>query len=559
MASFNGSKVKLRSFIEKRDGLGEINPHGPSSPPLQGVTNAANAVGSTSSPLGRKRGNNAFEPIKFPLPSFNGPKALNGTMDPPGTPQIKRSASQLQDDDARPRAGWESAPPAVDHENDHKGLRERWEEQSNINSLLSESAPTRPTSRQTGVNVDDDNQSTQSDLSGGRSRPQRGRNGHKSTESSEFVGRTRNKLKIPGGRPYIGLKDGKLSVPGHETGNFSSSLITHAPRNSMPENSTFRQDPFETTSEEASPKVEMNAHFLHSSFPYREGGLFKAPTHLERAAYHMDAARKLSPEKHDLPTGAIYRPTYPRPEQEPSMQHPLSSFYVPPDDHQFDDSDAEDIDMPAQEDDLEQQQRTPKAARKKSAVQDATVVLDPPRMAIGGKTQRNVVLQSPALTGSPMAHNPTDRQSAQRKRRRNIDYDDAALQRMSFAELQNEPFDHDPTREVAQSPAKPPADNLENRLGFYRSKDENVQAQFFTQMSVRDWEDSGDWFLEQFGNIVNRMKDARHAKRKMVEGFETEISNREDAVRRKKERIDRRLSKLKQDGDAMMKGKELDG
>lgn len=149
-------------------------------------------------------------------------------------------------------------------------------------------------------------------------------------------------------------------------------------------------------------------------------------------------------------------------------------------------------------------------------------------------------------------------QSPTKKRRRDIDYDDADLERMSFAELQNEPFDHDPAREVPQSPAKPPADNLGDRLKFYDGKDENIQAQFFTEMPVRDWEESGDWFLEQFGDIVKRMREARQAKRKMVEQYETEISNREEVVRRKKENIDRKLSKLKHDGDAMMKGKELD-
>lgn len=149
-------------------------------------------------------------------------------------------------------------------------------------------------------------------------------------------------------------------------------------------------------------------------------------------------------------------------------------------------------------------------------------------------------------------------QSPSKKRRHGVDYDDVALKQMSFAQLQNEPFDHDPTREVPQSPAKPPADNLADRLKFYGGKDEDVQAQFFAGMPVRDWEESGDWFLEQFGDIVTRMKEARQAKRKMVEQYETEISNREEVVRRKKETIDRKLSKLKHDGDAMMKGKELD-
>lgn len=555
MASFHGSKMKMQSFIETRGGLGDVNPHGPSSPPRPGVANPAGAV---SSPLGRKKGKNNLESLKLALPSFDAPNPGNGTLNLPGTPQIKRSGSQRQDDAADPRSGWESAPPQLKQGDEAGGLRERWEEQSNIQSLFSESAPTRPTSRQTGRGLDDDNQSTQSDVLGARPRPQRGRNGHKVSESSNFVGRDRNKLQVPARRSYIDVKDGKLSVPGHEKGGLSASLITHAPRNSMPENSVFRQDPFDTTSEEASPQHGLDAQFLHSSFPYRQGGLAKAPTHIERAAFHMDAARKLSPEKYDAPMGAGYRQTYPKSGQEPSIQHPLASFYAPHEELPVAESDANDSDIASQEDELEHPQHTPRAIKKSAAVQDATMVLDPPMPAIGQKPHRTVVLQDTILSGSPMARSLKGRQPAQKKRRHSIDYDDAALKRMSFAELQNEPFDHDPTREVAQSPAKPPADNLNNRLKFFRSKDENVQAQFFTQMSVRDWEDSGDWFLEQFGNIVNKMKDARQSKRKMVESFEAEISNREEAVRYKKESIDRRLLKLKQDGDAMMRGKELD-
>lgn len=552
MDSFPGSRNKMRSFIETRDVHGAVNPHGPSSPPRPGAASAAAAAAaSTSSPLGRKKGKTGLEAMKLSLPEFDGSKPPNGTMNPPGTPQIKRSASQRQ---GEVRAGWDSAPPIVDHDDEvGGGLREIWEEQSNIHSLFSESAPTRPTSRQTGRDVDDDNQSTQSDVLAARPRPQRGRNGHKASESSNFVGRHQSKLQLPDRRPYIEVKDGRFSFPGQETKGFSTSLITHAPRNSMPEAHDYRQDPFGTTSEEGSPQGD----FIHSSFPYRQGGRAKAPTHIQRAAFHMDAVRKLSPEKYDATMGAGHLQTYPKTNHEPSMQNP-PSFYAP-DNHQLRaDSDANDSDIPSQEDELVQQQQTPKATRKRAAVQDDTIVLDPPKPVMAQNPHRAVVIQDAALSGSPMARLPASRQPSQKKRRLSIDYDDAALQRMSFAELQNEPFDHDPTREVAQSPAKPPADNLDNRLRFYQSKDENVQAQFFTQMSVRDWEESGDWFLEQFGNIVKKMRGARQAKRNMVESFENEISNREEAVRHKKESIDRRLSKLKQDGDAMMKGKELD-
>lgn len=185
------------------------------------------------------------------------------------------------------------------------------------------------------------------------------------------------------------------------------------------------------------------------------------------------------------------------------------------------------------------------------------MILNPAKPAVAQKPQKTVTIQDDALLGSPIRQALLGpKLSPPKKRLRSIDYDEEALRKMNFAELQNEPFDHDPTRQVIMSPAKPPADNLDDRLEFYRSKDEDAQVQLFTQMSVREWDDSGDWFLERFGNIVTKMKEARQAKRKIVEQYETQISEREEEVRRQKETIDRKLSKLKHDSSAMLKGSQ---
>lgn len=559
------SKKKMDSFFKQHDGAPEINAHGLGSPPRPAVAN--DVAVSASSPLGPRHTKAPYESLRIPPPSFNISKFGNGTVKPPDTLQIKTSASQRPDEPLDLGVGWESAPPHLERDDEHEGglrereggLRERWEEQSNIHSLFSESAPTRPTSRQTGRDFDvDDTLSTKSDLLGSRPRPHQGRNSHKVSESPSFVERNRAKLQVLEKKPYIGFKDGKFDAPGLNPKSFSASLITHAPRSSMPENPVFREDPFDTTSEDTGPQTGRDTQFLHSSFPYRGSDVAKAPTHLERAAFHVNAARRLSPEKYDIGAGAAYPQKSSRPTKEAAMGRLNAAFFHSIEDRPLTDSDDGDSDIPSQGDELEQQQLTPKALKQKAATQDVTMILNPQKPIISQKPQKTVVLQDDVLPGSPMARFPAGQKSPPKKRRRNIDYDDDMLQRMSFTDLQNEPFDHDPTRELVQSPAKPRADNLDDRLHFYRAKDENVQSQFFTQMSVRDWEDSGDWFLEQFGNIVDRMRGARQRKRKMVDDYEMEVSIREEAVRRKKESIDRKLSKLKQDGDAMMKGKEID-
>lgn len=579
------SKKKLHNFIARHESAPEINPHGPDSPPRQVIVNAAGAV-SAASPLGPKHDKRTLESAKIPLNISRPARFGNGTMKPPGTPRIKQSASQPQGGGGlrEQRHGWESAPPVSlradsehdenheNHENhvNHAGLRERWEEQSNIQSLFSESelVPTRPASMYNGN--DGDNEDTKSDILVDRPPPRRGRANHQSAGSIPFLARNRSQHRVPGGIAGFAVKNGMLNVGTMDPTNFNGSMITHAPGRNIPEPSNFREDPFATTSEDLSPQPERGTAFLHSSFPYRGNETAKGLTHIERAVVHQDAAKKLSPEKYDGATGVIHPQISKKQDrihsisdQRPLVDHrqtidPRTNVLQSIENHSETDSDDPESDDPPQEDEFRPRQLTPKAAKKKTVPNDATVVFNPQYpVPPPAKPQKSVVVQEEALQASPMSRFISQR-SPSRKRGRDIDYDDADLQQMSFAELQNEPFDHDPTKKVAQSPAEPPADNLGDRLRFYSGRGEDVQAQFFTQMSVRDWEDSGDWFLEQFGDIVKKMKEARQAKRKTVEQYETEISNREDAVRRKKESIDRKLSNLRHDGEAMMKGKKLD-
>lgn len=145
-----------------------------------------------------------------------------------------------------------------------------------------------------------------------------------------------------------------------------------------------------------------------------------------------------------------------------------------------------------------------------------------------------------------------------RKRRLSLDYDDHALSSMSYADLRNENFDHDPARMAVQPANVPSGDSLEDKLAYFKGKDENSQHHFFTQITVKEWDHCGDWFLEQFSSVVQRMKDSRQAKRQLVEQFESEIASREEMVRGKVESIDRTLKDLKQEGEGMMRGKDVD-
>ena len=135
-----------------------------------------------------------------------------------------------------------------------------------------------------------------------------------------------------------------------------------------------------------------------------------------------------------------------------------------------------------------------------------------------------------------------------RKRRRgSVDYDDKILTCMTYQDLQNEPFDIDPARNNGQN-GHDASSKLPLKLEQYRQQGPKEQHQMFSTMSMDDWETSGDWFVDHFTDIMNRLRDARRSKRRMIQGFENEAAAREEAVRLRSETVDRKLAKMRQDG-----------
>ncbi|KAK7928010.1 hypothetical protein PG985_005008 [Apiospora marii] len=160
---------------------------------------------------------------------------------------------------------------------------------------------------------------------------------------------------------------------------------------------------------------------------------------------------------------------------------------------------------------------------------------------------RNSLHESAMPRAAPERH-----QSSSKKRHFEPDYDDGALAAMQYDDLKNEDFDHDPAQAESRSILLPRQGTLPDKLQHYLNKDQEAQATFFTSMPVGDWDDAGDWFLEKFGGVMNRLKEARQAKRQMMEDFENEVAEREDAVRNKMDGIDRTLVDLKSEGAKLM-------
>ncbi|KAI1461291.1 extracellular mutant protein 11-domain-containing protein [Annulohypoxylon moriforme] len=163
------------------------------------------------------------------------------------------------------------------------------------------------------------------------------------------------------------------------------------------------------------------------------------------------------------------------------------------------------------------------------------------------------------LSESAMPRPSADkRPSNSKKRQHEPDYDDGALAAMDYAELKKEAFDFDPAQAEARSVIGPPRGTLPEKLDIFFDKDQQSQTEFFSKMTINDWEASGDWFLERFGDVMQRLREARQMKRAVIEGFENEIAERGEAVRNKIQGIDYTLAELKSEGEGMMLGKEFD-
>lgn len=135
------------------------------------------------------------------------------------------------------------------------------------------------------------------------------------------------------------------------------------------------------------------------------------------------------------------------------------------------------------------------------------------------------------------------------------DYDDTVLGTKTFSELRDEPFDLDPAKTVILNGHGSDSENLSKRLGQIQNQSEKERRAYFATMPLEEWEASGDWFVDQFASLMTRFKDARREKRRVVEQFEAEAASREKAVRLRSDAIDRKLVKMRQDGQRVVGGR----
>lgn len=545
------AKKKMQNYIHRHDTPAVTSP-GPISPPRPPPPHAAQLP---SSPLAARQ--NALESLKLPLPT-TGRYARATVPEPTAHPintsphyhpmrrsragsdqareamQRDRGGQVFEDTTARQEAlprekghTWDGASPTG---SPRAGIQQRWEAESNLASLMSDS-DARSISTRHGRFPD----RRLEDRGATRSQPLE-RTGQKSEEN-------------PG--PFIINKEGLFQVVGALSQPNAAIPIDPGLRNSaLFERSGARPDPFRDPSKEESPSQKPR-NSMRTKYPLH-GDMAKRRSYAERADSFTNNGMTRSPEHYDSAADAV---KVKKDRKEHEIETKRSTMFHDVDDA-LTDSDCMSH-VPSQGDEVEAQ-RTPKAARQLVPTQKTLMPQKSHRTVAVQKSQKPLSSQKALLQESSLPRHGSVHGAGHRKRRLSADYDDSILASMRYSDLQKEGFDHDPARVAVQTTTLPSGGTLEEKLAYYKAKDENNQHHFFTQMSVHEWDASGDWFLEQFGNIVQQMKECRRSKRVMVERYETEISNREEAVRTKIEGIGRTLAGLRKDGEGMMKGKEVE-
>ena len=145
---------------------------------------------------------------------------------------------------------------------------------------------------------------------------------------------------------------------------------------------------------------------------------------------------------------------------------------------------------------------------------------------------------------------------AAKKVRLELDYSPQRLNTMSYADLDNEPFENDPRAAIVTAP--PPVNEygvplgLQQRLGnMSLMKEEDIKAMFSAQKD-QEWEDTGTWFMERFNDKMKRLMGIRQERRKILLQYEMEVRKRQAKVEAKTGDVDEELRYLKNGGKDLM-------
>lgn len=135
-----------------------------------------------------------------------------------------------------------------------------------------------------------------------------------------------------------------------------------------------------------------------------------------------------------------------------------------------------------------------------------------------------------------------------------LDYEPEAIKRMRYSDLEQESCDQNPSEPPFPLPDEVKDQPLTERIEFVAALGPEEKAKFFYSLKMTEWEEAGDWFLQQFGDILNRFRTARKNKRTVTGQMEQRVHDRHKQVERKKRRLDQALGSMRQSGTEVLQG-----
>lgn len=170
-----------------------------------------------------------------------------------------------------------------------------------------------------------------------------------------------------------------------------------------------------------------------------------------------------------------------------------------------------------------------------------------------------------ANTNKNMNTTITESTKPNKKRHLEPDYPPEILCTKTFSDLQAEPFDKTPSPK-ASKPAPSPAKETQSQLSPEQSEDEEKitfllrlseeeRAEYFSKLSMNEWEGCGDLLIEEFSKLMVQMKDLRQARRKTAAVFEAEIKRRHDVVEEQSEEITGKFDEMRAGGAGVLRGR----
>ena len=133
-----------------------------------------------------------------------------------------------------------------------------------------------------------------------------------------------------------------------------------------------------------------------------------------------------------------------------------------------------------------------------------------------------------------------------------LDYDRAELHNMDYETLKTQSFDLDPNNSDSGLPEYFKDQSLAQKLVYVAELPSKEQQTFFSSLTINEWEDAGDWYLDRFSDIAQRIKGARRAKRDAAQQFEAELQRRHETVSRKRKKLDDSLKEMKESGGRVL-------